>query len=101
MLENHNDIYNHDMSIQALLIKVFKMKNELAPQIMESMLNTRFMTHNLSNFHEFVTKRGRTAWYDLETLTYRASQLWLLLPGTYKETNFLSQFKRNVRQCLQ
>ena len=89
------------MSIQALLIKVFKMKNKLAPQIMESILNTRFITHDISNFHEFVTKIRRTAWYDLETLTYQVSQLWLLLPGTYKETIFLSQFKRNVRQCLQ
>ena len=36
LLENNNDISNHHRNIQALLIKVFKMKNELALPIMES-----------------------------------------------------------------
>ena len=31
LLENNNDICNHHRNIQALLMEVFKMKNELAP----------------------------------------------------------------------
>ena len=41
LLENNNDICNHHSNIQILLIEVFKMKNELAPPIMKSMLNRR------------------------------------------------------------
>ena len=35
MLENNNDICNHNRNIQDLLIEVFKMKNRLAPPIIE------------------------------------------------------------------
>ena len=50
LLENNNDISNQHRNIQALLIEVFAMKNELAPPIMESVLNKRFNTYNLRNF---------------------------------------------------
>ena len=55
LLENNNDISNHHRIIQALLIEVIKMKNELAPPIMESILNIRFNTYNLRNFQNFTT----------------------------------------------
>ena len=82
-------INNNDIS-KALLIEVFKMKNELAPPIMESILNKRFNTYNLRNFQEFATERKRTVWYGLETFSYRYPQLWSLLPESLKEMNSLS-----------
>ena len=35
LLKNNNVICNHHRNMKALLIEVFKMKNELAPPIME------------------------------------------------------------------
>ena len=67
IIENNNDIRSHQRNIQALLTEVFKMKNELAPPIMESILNKRFNTYNLRNFQEFATERKRTVWYCLQT----------------------------------
>ena len=65
LLENNNDICNHHRNIQALLTEVFKIKNELASPIMESILNfKRFNTYNLRNFQELATERKRTVWYD-------------------------------------
>ena len=49
---------------------------------MESMLNRRASTYNLSNFQEFVTDRKRAACYGLDTLSYRYLQHWSLLPET-------------------
>ena len=84
LLENNNDISNHHRNIQALLIEVFKMKDELAPPIMESILNKRFKTYNLRNFQEFATERKRTVWCGLETFSYRYPQLWSLLKASKK-----------------
>ena len=100
LLENNNDISNHHRNIQALLIEVFKMKNELAPPIMESILNKRFNTYNLRNFQEFATERKRTVWYGLETFSYRYPQLWSLLPESLKEIISLSQSKRNIKHLI-
>ena len=100
LLENNNGICNHHRNIQALLIEVFKMKNELAPPIMNSTLNKRFNTCNLRKFQEFETERKRIVWYGLETISYLYPQLWSLLPESFKETNSLSQFKRNIKHWI-
>ena len=96
LLENNYDICNHHRNIQALLIEVFKMKNELAPPIMESILNKRFNTYNLRNFQEFATERKRTVWYGPETLSYRYPQP----PENLKEMNSLNPFKRNINHWI-
>ena len=57
LLENNKAICNDYRNIQALLIEVFKMKNELAPPIMKSTLNEKFNTYNLRNFLEFAMER--------------------------------------------
>ena len=100
LLENNNDICNHHRNIQVLLIEIFKMKNGLAPAIMESVLNKRFNTYNLRNFQEFATGRRRTVWYGLETHSYCYPQLWSLLFESLKEMNSLSQFKRNIKHWI-
>ena len=100
LLENNNDIRNHHRNIQVLLIEVFKMKNGLAPPVMESNLNKRFNTYNIRNFRKFATERKRTVWYGLKTLSYRYSQLWSLLPESLKEMNSVSQFKRNFKHWI-
>ena len=100
LLENNNDIRNHHRNIQVLLTEVFKMKNGVAPPVMESNLNKRFNTYNIRNFRKFATERKRTVWYGLKTLSYRYSQLWFLLPERLKEMNSVSQFKRNFKHWI-
>ena len=77
--ENNNDKCNHLINIQTLLIEVFKMKNELAPPVMEPILNKKFNTYNLRNFEEFATERKRTVWYGFETCSCCCLQPWPLL----------------------
>ena len=60
LLENNNDICNRHKNTQPLLIEISKLENELAPSIMELMLNRRFNAYNPRNFQEFV----------IETLSY-------------------------------
>ena len=99
-LGNNNDICNHHKNIQALLTEVFKMKTELAPPILKSILNKRFNIYNLRNFQEFATERKTTVWYGLQTLSYHYPLLWSLLPESPKEMNSLSQFKRNIKHWI-
>ena len=41
LLQNNKDICSHHKNIQSLLIEIFKIKNELAPPIMDSMFERR------------------------------------------------------------
>ena len=56
LLCESNDVSCHHRNIQMLMI----IKNELAPPIMDSMLNRRNITYNFRNLQEFQSGRKRT-----------------------------------------
>ena len=58
------------------------------------MLKRRNTTDNLKNFQEFETKRKKTLYFCLATLSYRSLNLWSL----QQEINSLGQFKRILKQ---
>ena len=53
-----------------LMAELYKIKNELAPPIMDSMLNRRNVTNNIRHLQEFQSERKETVFYGLETLGY-------------------------------
>ena len=63
VLQNSNDTCNHHRNIQTLMVKIYKIKNNLNP-----MFERRKNTYNQRNFQEFATKRKRTVKMDLKTL---------------------------------
>ena len=75
------------------MIELFKIKYDLAPPIMDSMLNRRTICYNFRNLQEFPSERQRTLIFGLETISYRAPELWTLLPVEFKQRNTISLFK--------
>ena len=61
------------------MIELYKIKNDFAPTMMESMLNRRNITYNFRDVQEFQSERKRTVFNGLETRSYRVPQLWTLL----------------------
>ena len=64
----------HHRNIQTLIIEIFKIKDELAPPIMENMFERRSTNYNRT-FQGFLTERKRTIRYGLEALRNRYPQL--------------------------
>ena len=75
LLHINNDVCNHHRNIQTLLIEIFKIKKDFAPAIMGSVLKGRNNIYNVRNFQEFQAEK-RTAYFGLETISYRSPQLW-------------------------
>ena len=79
MLRNINEITIHHRNTQTLMFELFKIKYDLAPPAMDSMLNRRTICYNFRNLQEFQSERKRTVFYGLETVSYSAPQLWIIL----------------------
>ena len=60
LLCKSNDVSGHHRNIQMLMIELYKIKNELPPPIMDSMLNRRNITYNFRNLQEFQSERKKT-----------------------------------------
>ena len=91
MLRNLNDVTIHHRNIQTLI------KYDLAPPIMDSMLNRRIVCYNFRNLQEFQSERKGTVFYGLEIISYRAPQLRTILPQEFKQRNTI---KSDVRQWI-
>ena len=78
--------------------KLYTIKNNLNPPIVDFMFERRNNTYNLRNFEEFAMKRKRTLNMGLETLNYRSPQLWSILPENLRQINSLVQLKESVRK---
>ena len=98
MLRNMNDITIHHRNIQTLMIEFFKIKHDLATPVMDSVLNRRTICYNFRNLQEFHSERKRTMFYGLETISYRAPQLWTIFPEEFKQRNTISLFKSDIRE---
>ena len=101
MLWNMNDITIHHRNIQILVIELFKIKYNLAHPVMDSMFNRKTIYYNFKNLQDFQSERKKkTVFYGLETISYRAPQLYKILPEEFKQSITISLFKRDVRQWI-
>ena len=83
-----------------LMIELYKIKDELAPPIMDSMLNRRNITYNFRNLQEFQSQRKRTVFTGVETLSYRPPQLWTLLSEEINQEDTINLFKSGVKRWI-
>ena len=99
MILSMNDITIQHRKIHTLMIKLFKIKYNLTPPIMDSLLNRR-TNYDFRNLQEFQLERKRAVFYGLETICYRALQVCTILPEEFKQRNTISLFKSDVRQWI-
>ena len=71
--ETMNDITIHHRNIQTLMTELSKIKYDLAPPIMDSLLNRITICYNCRNLQELLSERNRTMFYGLETISYAHS----------------------------
>ena len=85
LFSNKKDRCKHHKNIQSLMTEMLKIKNELAPPIIDSMFERKNESYSLRNFQELLKKIKRTVHYGLDTLRYWSPQLWSLLQENIKE----------------
>ena len=83
LLENLNEKPVYQKCIELLLNEVYeylKYLNDLSPDMMSDIVKLRENTYNLRNFHIFESQNPRTKKFGLDSIAYRASQLWKNVP---------------------
>ena len=80
------------------MIEVYKYLNGLSPDIMNNILKLRENTYNLKNFHIFESQKPRTKKSGLNSIAYRASQLWKNVPKKIRNSNSFPVFKEKIKK---
>ena len=66
-----------------------------SPDIMNTIFKLR-QTYNLKNFHTFESQNPRTKKFGLDSIAYRASQLWKNVPEEIRNSASLLIFKELI-----
>ena len=84
-------------TVQSLMIDVYKYINGLLPSIMTDIFYIVSIDCNLRKHKELLVTKRNTETYGTETLRYKASKIWHILPKEIKSSHSLEQFKINIR----
>ena len=67
---------------------------------MNTIFKLRQNTYNLKNFHAFESQNPRTKKFGLDSIAYRASQLWKNVPEEIRNSASLLIFKESIKKFL-
>ena len=92
ILEDNKQKSIHQKNIESLAIEIYKFQAGLTPPIMSDLFVTRENNYNLRNFQELESSLRRTVKFGTETISYRGSQIWNLIPERLRTLETLNKF---------
>ena len=70
LLKKDNSVSIHHRNIQALATEMFKVKNNIAPEIMKELFAPKMSPYDLRNNNSFKSKRVNSVWHGTESVSY-------------------------------
>ena len=99
LLEKDGSISIHNRNIQILATEMFKIKNDLSPEIMTELFEQRNEHHyNLRNNVHFITPQIRTVYHGSESISFLGPKIWNILPDRLKNATSLEAFKIQIKK---
>ena len=100
LLNKDGSVTIHHRNIQALAIEMYKVRNNLSPQIMTDMFQFRTNRPNTRNDNEFWVPMPKTTNYGSESVKYLGPKIWNILPKVLKDSSTLYNFKEKIKSWI-
>ena len=100
LLKKDNSASIHHRNIQTLEAEMFKIKNNVAPEIMKELFAPKMSPYYLRNSNSFKRRRVNSVWHSTESESYLGPKIWDLIPNEIKESEFLNAFKFKMKRWV-
>ena len=101
LLINDSTVSIHYRNIQTLATEMFKVKNEMSPEIICDIFTQRINNHyNLRHINHFETPFVRTVYNGTKSVSYLGPKIWDIVPEEYKTLNSLNSFKESIKNWV-
>ena len=88
----------HHRNIQTLATEMFKVKNEMSPEIIFDIFTQRINNHyNLRRINHFEIPLVRTICNEAKSISYLGPKIWNIAPEEYMKLNSLNSFKESMK----
>ena len=100
LLDKDGAVTIHHRNIQILATEIYKFMHNLSPKIMGEVFKLNDSKRNLRVGPSFASKNIRTVHYGLQSISYLAPRIWILVPKIVKESPSLNFFKKGIKQWV-
>ena len=98
LLDLDNSVTVHQKNLQVLVTEIYKVKNGIAPGIMNDIFELQNPSYNSrSSCNQFRRKNVKTINYGIQSVRYLGPKIWELIPNNIKYSNSLSKFKKLIK----
>ena len=100
LLEKDNSVTIHHRNLRKLAAEMYKLKNNLSPKFLKSIISESNNPYDLRSENPFQTNNIRTVCYGTETISFRGPKTWALLPSEIKQSKSITEFKRKIKRWV-
>ena len=97
-MKKDNPVSIHHRNVEALATEMFKVKNNIAPEIMKKLFGPKMSPYDLRNNNSFKRRRKNALRHGTELVSYLGPKIWNLVPEEIKEFESLSAFKLKIKR---
>ena len=76
LLKKDNSVSIHHRNIQALATEMFKVKNNIVPEIMKESFAPKMSSYDLCNDDSFKRRRVNSVWHGTKSVSYLGPKIW-------------------------
>ena len=77
---------------------MFKVKNDIFPNVLDEFITKRDLSYNLRNPLEFQGDEVSTTRYGTESIRILGPRIWHIIPNDIKESEILNSFKAKIKK---
>jgi len=101
LLTKDNSVSIHHSNIHALAIEMYKVANDMSPQIMNEVFKLRNTPHyNLRHTSLFSTEVIHSVFNGSESASYLGPKIWEQIPAEIKNKDSLNGFKNEIKKWI-
>ena len=98
LLELDNAVTIHQRNLQVLVTEIFKVKNNLSPEIMKQVFDFQEPYYNLrSETSQFRRENIKTTHYGIQSVKLLGPKIWAMAPQNIKNCKSFQEFKRLIK----
>ena len=90
-------VNNYQRNLQILATGIYKVNNDLAPEIMEDKFHFVKNSYNLRDNSALKRRCYRLVYLDTDTISSLAPKIWELVPNAIKNAVSLELFKKEIK----
>ena len=100
LLNKDNSVSIHHRNLQVLVTELYKVKSNMASEILNETFQNRTSSYNLRTNSSFAVRPVHSVYRGTESLSFLGPKIWELVPEDAKQSESLEIFKKKIKQWV-